>query len=143
MIAGSLINLNKYIGSDDAELILTFIKNININTAQIGSWVNLSDKLRVLLLNKSNYDKGVFEAHTKYKDVHIVINGKDTLHFADHAASTLSKSYDEEADYCLYNSLDLFRIELMPNSFVLVNQEEQHSNQITDSTTLKLVAKIL
>lgn len=142
MISGNIVDLKNYIDAKKAQLIISFLEELKSSDMKIGEWIFLSDDLKVLLLDKSNYVKGVYEAHKVYKDVHIVIKGLDTLHFANQEISNESKVYDEQADYSLFNSEDLFSVKLLPNSFTIINQNEQHTNQIEDSLTLKLVAKI-
>lgn len=142
MISGNIVNLKKHIDADKAKLIASFIENLNLDTAKIGEWIFLSSDLKVLLLDKSNFTEGVFEAHKIYKDAHIVIKGSDTVVFANQQLSKETKAYDNELDYTLYSSKELFKVKLLPESFVLIDENEQHSNQISDSQTLKLVAKI-
>lgn len=142
MIAGNIIDLGKYIDPSQAKAIRSFLDNINLEEPKTGEWIFLTPELKVLLLNKSNFTEGVFESHTIYKDVHIVIKGNDTLYFANHSVSKETKVYDADLDYTLYNSIELYRTNLLAQSFVLIDQYEQHSNQITDNQTLKLVAKI-
>jgi uncharacterized protein, YhcH/YjgK/YiaL family len=84
------------------------------------------------------------EAHQKFIDVHILLEGKETFGWKRTADVKEWKSeYDEEKDCILSDEMADTYIELLPDDFVIVYPEDAHAPNISDGQIRKLVAKVL
>lgn len=142
MITGKIANLEKYIGSIDANIIHRFIDTVKANPAKgIGVWTELDNELRGLILYKSAYKVETFEQHQKYQDIHIVLEGMDQMYFGSETEKNCTTEYVDKDDYALYTSKTIGHINILPNHFALLETFELHSNLIEDENTLKIVIK--
>jgi YhcH/YjgK/YiaL family protein len=142
MILGELSTIGKYIDSKSFDSIMLFINKVKTSDVVIGEWIILGEELKALVLNKSGYNVGVFEAHSVFNDIHIVIDGSDTIYLGDKSRATIKNTYDEIGDYTLYNSHEISSCKLSENSFAFIPKEEIHSNQIEGESSKKIVIKI-
>ncbi len=142
MILGEITDLKNYTALNSYNLILSFIDKVKLNVAPIGEWIFLNEEIKVLVLTKSGYIEGVFEAHTIFNDVHIVIEGSDTIYLGNKSIATISSTYDEKGDYTLYNSQIISSVKMNKNTFAFIPKEEIHTNQIEGDTSKKIVVKL-
>jgi YhcH/YjgK/YiaL family protein len=142
MILGDLKSLEKHLESSPYNLINSFIDQVKKGETPISEWIFLNDEIKVLVLTKSGYNEGVFESHTIYNDVHIVIEGSDTIFFGDKNTAVEKTSYEENGDYTLYNSTIISSVKMNENTFAWIEPGEIHSNQIEGTTSKKIVVKV-
>ena len=86
----------------------------------------------------------MLEGHRKYIDVHILLEGKETIGWTPLSkALCKQKDYDEAKDYLLYADTPSVFIDVNPGEFVIVYPEDLHAPGIGDGKIRKLVAKVL
>ncbi|MBI3519737.1 MAG: YhcH/YjgK/YiaL family protein [Bacteroidetes bacterium] len=142
MILDALPGLKNYVGSKYIDSVLLFIDKVNANEVAIGEWIKIKDDLKAIVLCKSGYIDGVFEAHTEFNDIHIVVDGSDTIYLGDKLSASITKPYDENGDYTLYSSKVISSCKMYKNTFAFIPKEEIHTNQIEDEFSKKIVLKI-
>jgi YhcH/YjgK/YiaL family protein len=142
MILGELETLKNHIELKNFDSIIMFIDKVKANDVVIGEWIILNEELKALVLCKSGYVDGVFESHTVFNDIHIVIDGSDTIYLGDKSQSSIKTPYDEKGDYTLYFSEILTSCKMNKNSFAFIPKEVIHTNQIEGEYSKKIVVKI-
>mgnify|MGYP000197077124 FL=1 len=86
----------------------------------------------------------MLEGHRKYIDVHILLEGKETIGWTPLCKALCKhKDYDEAKDYLLYTDTPSVFIDVNPGEFVIVYPEDLHAPGIGDGKIRKLVAKVL
>lgn len=141
MVVGLLNNLESFIGSTHAKIILDTISNARILNIEFGAWQNLDSNLRVIYLNKDNFIPETFESHKINQDIHVVLEGKDEILVGDPDVANLIKPYDSQLDYALFTSKILKSVPITIGSFVMLELEEIHTNRFLLPTTKKMVFK--
>lgn len=71
-------------------------------------------------------EEGFFEGHKAYIDIHIVIEGEENLGYTPRPNVTISKEYDKEGDYELYDGKVEMLFHLNPQKFLMFFPEEPH-----------------
>lgn len=88
-------------------------------------------------------DQQVLEVHRKYIDVHILLEGKETIGWK--ALEDLEQevqAYDEEKECALYADRPTTYIDLLPGQFAIVFPEDPHAPIIGKGKIRKLIGKI-
>ena len=88
-------------------------------------------------------DQQVLEVHRKYIDVHILLEGKETIGWK--ALEDLEQevqAYDEEKECALYADRPITYIDLLPGQFAIVFPEDPHAPIIGKGKIRKLIGKI-
>lgn len=87
-----------------------------------------------LYMNFANYEThaaetACFEAHRKYADVMVMIEGEETIYVKNTAAlSHITKEYDAEGDYLLADlDADATAVRLPAGSFVVLFPQDAHA----------------
>jgi biofilm protein TabA len=142
MIINQLSNLAAYLENKDYNLVNNFINNFGLNAKAIGKWSMLDDdKLKIIVLDKSNFKENIFEAHRKYQDIHITLRGKDTIYYANSASAMVMTPYIDQDDYELKIGTLSSIVVLHPQTFAILDPGELHTNKIEDNSTIKIVIK--
>lgn len=137
---GTLKELSQYLSINENESINSFIDKYK--DFQLNKWHSLNgDDFKVILLDKDNYEEGLFETHKKYIDIHIVIKGSDSIFLAEEKKIQIINDYNTEFDYCLGKGICKEKLIVKENQFCLLLPEEFHSNKISGRNALKIVAK--
>lgn len=70
-----------------------------------------------------------FEAHRKYADLHLIIEGEELIHMANKVESIPASEYNSELDYELFSSdATISTIQLKKNRFALFMPGEIHKS---------------
>lgn len=141
MFIGNFDELGSHIDQVLFDRIDMFLNQVRSNEVTVGEWIIFDDTIKAIVLISSSYQEGVFEAHTIFKDIHIVLEGNDTLFLGDHLKAAIKTDYDAKGDYTLYDSIAIASIHLNKNTFVLIPQGEMHTNKL-GSASKKVVVKI-
>ena len=117
--------------------------------AEDGKIVLDGDKLFINVqsyTSKPESDCG-FEAHKKYIDIQLILEGEEIIGYESEDKLSLTKEYDESADYMLYSlNGEYDKIRLTRGDFVILFTEEPHAPAIAANTPAhvrKAVVKIL
>lgn len=88
-------------------------------------------------------DKQVLELHRDYIDVHILLEGKETIGWkAIEDLTTETKPYEKEGDCALYADEPTVYADILPGQFVIVYPEDPHAPAIGTGKIRKLIAKV-
>ena len=88
-----------------------------------------------------------FEAHKKYIDIQLILEGEEIIGYESADKLTVTKEYDGSADYMLYAlNGEYDKIRLTRGDFVILFTEEPHAPAIAADTPIpvrKAVVKVL
>jgi len=120
-----------------------FLKNLDFEVLQPGR-NDLSDGLFAM---RQEYDTrlradGVWEAHRKYADIQFVAGGAELCGCTSLSRATVSKAYDEAADYALFTGEGAF-FELREGHFALFLPQDLHMPCIAIDETPAKVRKVV
>lgn len=84
------------------------------------------------------------EVHRRYIDVHILLEGSETIGWKDLADTTGEvHAYDAEGDFALYADRPAGYVTLHPGQFLIAMPEDAHAPLIGEGKIDKLIAKVL
>ena len=87
--------------------------------------------------------KRLLELHHDYIDVHILLEGKETIGWkALEELKVERQAYDKKSDCALYGDVPTTFINLLPGQFVIVSPEDPHAPAIGKGWIRKLIAKV-
>ncbi|WP_455996648.1 YhcH/YjgK/YiaL family protein [Phocaeicola barnesiae] len=88
-------------------------------------------------------DKQVLELHREYIDVHILLEGKETIGWKAIEDLTQEKQpYQAEGDCALYTDKPTTYVNLLPGQFAIVFPEDPHAPVIGEGKIRKLIGKV-
>ena len=88
-------------------------------------------------------EKQVLELHHDYIDVHILLEGKETIGWkAIEDLTDQVKPYEKDGDCALYSDRPTAWAELTPGQFMIVFPEDPHAPIIGEGKIRKLIAKV-
>ena len=101
-----------------------------------------------LFINNSNptcvtADKQVLEVHRDYIDIHILLEGQETVGWkALEDLTQETKAYEKEGDCALYADRPTTYVTLQPGQFLIVYPEDPHAPIIGEGKIRKLIGKV-
>lgn len=101
-----------------------------------------------LFINNSNptcvtVDQQVLEVHRDYIDVHILLEGQETVGWkALEDLTQETKAYEKEGDCALYADRPTTYVTLQPGQFLIVYPEDPHAPIIGEGKIRKLIGKV-
>lgn len=101
-----------------------------------------------LFINNSNptcvtADHQVLEVHRDYIDVHILLEGQETVGWkALEDLTQETKAYEKEGDCALYADRPTTYVTLQPGQFLIVYPEDPHAPIIGEGKIRKLIGKV-
>lgn len=132
MIFDKIENINRY-GLDFCK----YLSNENIKSFKKGRFDIDGEFLFGIGIeyDTSDNNQGVWEAHRKYLDIHIVIEGVEKIDICDINNSKSVKEYED--DYELFNAEPQNSINLFPGYFLILYPNEVHrtgriSNEVSN-----------
>ena len=98
-----------------------------------------------LFINNSNptcvtADQQVLEVHRDYIDVHILLEGQESVGWK--ALEDLTQAYEKEGDCALYADRPTTYVTLQPGQFLIVYPEDPHAPIIGEGKIRKLIGKV-
>lgn len=85
----------------------------------------------------------VLEVHRRYLDVHILLEGEETIGWSPLAELKEEKqAYDAEADCALYTDRPSIYVTLRPGQWLMAWPEDAHAPVIGQGKIRKLIAKV-
>lgn len=125
MIFDRIENINSY--GIELNFVTDFLKENTFISGRTD--IEKSEKFCLGLEYKTKAaDGGLWEAHRKYLDIHVVFSGEELVHIADISQSTSTKEYEE--DYELFNSAVEHVIHLKPGYFLILFPHEVHKTGV-------------
>jgi len=83
----------------------------------------------------------LWEAHQKFLDVHLILEGEERVHITDISSMTESKAYDPEHDYALFTGEAQQELVLRKKDFLVLFPNEVHrtSVRVTSPAAVKKI----
>lgn len=128
MIYDQLDNLKKYQGiHPNIKLVVDFLEKTNIDSLVLGRNDILEDEVFLMLQENDLSDTytGHYEYHKKYLDLHITIEGEETMFYGFDKNEEI-KPYDAKDDYGLVTCHQKQSFLIPKNYFVLFLTKEAH-----------------
>ena len=86
----------------------------------------------------------VLEMHRRYIDVHILLEGSETVGWKPLAEiKNITKDYDAEGDYMLSDDRPTAYVDMTPGDVLIVWPEDPHAPVIGNGEIRKLIGKVL
>lgn len=125
--------------------LFAYVKSHDLLHAELGRIEIDGDNLFINNVNPECVarDKQVLELHRDYIDVHILLQGNETIGWkATEDLINEVKSYEKEGDCALYSDTPTTYVDVNPGEFVLVYPEDAHAPVIGEGKIRKLIAKV-
>jgi YhcH/YjgK/YiaL family protein len=91
---------------------------------------------------KSDFE-GVLEVHREWIDIHIPLTDDEIIAFKEISeCKNLTKEYDPENDYALYDEEDISQLTLAKGYFAIIDPTIAHMAMLGEGSMAKLVFKI-
>lgn len=122
-----------------------FVKSNDLLHKELGRIEIEGDSL---FINNSEVDalskeEQVLEVHRKYIDIHILLEGKETIGWLPTDEAVDEKhSFDCENDFALYSDKPASYIDMRPGDFLVVYPEDAHAPIIGEGKIRKLIVKV-
>ena len=89
--------------------------------------------------------EGLWEAHKKYLDVHLILEGEEEIHISDIVHCSATMAFDYENDYQLFDASMEQEVTLKKGDFLALYPNEVHKTGVKVTETVgvkKVVFKI-
>lgn len=148
MIYSNLKYIDTYKGIHaNLDKAIDYLMNADLATLSLGR--NEVDGDRVYI-NRFQYEtipmaEGIFEAHKKYLDIHILLSGREAMGICDVVKMTIEKE-DEANDYVLGEGPMEQKINLEPGDAIVAFPHDAHMVKLESSGICavdKVVVKVL
>lgn len=141
MIVDFIENIDKY--ENIPSNVIEFLKTLSCET-QTGHYeLNASAYVNVDEYKTKPIENCKFEAHKKYIDIQMLIEGEEELDILPVEGLKVSEEYNEERDIMFFENPQELpdKIQLKPFKFVLIYPEEGHRPQMNSGSESKKVKK--
>lgn len=121
-------------------------KNTDWFATELGKKEIDGEKLFIINSNPECLSKEnqVLEYHKKYLDIHILLEGEETIGWKSlDDCQNEKKAFDTTDDYGLFNDTPTTYVKLQPSQFAIVYPEDAHAPIIGEGKIRKLVIKIM
>ena len=112
------------------DVVKDFFSNpVNWDDVKHGDKKKLEENISVVFLaaNGSDEWKNILEAHQKFYDLHCTAEGNDIIVSKPVAdCDNVKTTYNEEADYALYNEMPIDTVEVPAGSYCLIPPADAH-----------------
>lgn len=127
------------------QTLFEYVKTHDLLHAELGRIEIKGDELFINNVNPEcvAVEKQVLELHRDYIDVHILLEGAETIGWkAIEDLVTETKPYEKEGDCALFSDAPTTFVDLLPGQFVIVYPEDPHAPVIGQGKIRKLIAKV-
>lgn len=125
--------------------LFDYVKTHDLLHTELGRIVIEGDNLFINNVNPEcvSADKQVLELHRDYIDVHILLEGAETIGWkAIEDLTTETKPYEKEGDCALFSDAPTTFVDMLPGQFVIVYPEDPHAPVIGQGKIRKLIGKV-
>ena len=125
--------------------LFDYVKSHDLLNEPTGRIVLDGDNLFInnVTLDGIQQDKQPLEVHRQYIDVHILLEGEETIGWKPlENLENEIKSYDNDSDSALYSDKAATFVKIAPGEFVVVFPEDPHAPAIGDGKIRKLIAEV-
>jgi len=138
---GRYESLNKHF-----KTLIEYLGKHDLLSEELGKIVIDGDDVFVnnIKVNGVSADTQVLEMHKKYIDVHILLEGKETIGIkALNKIAAFSKEYDPSGDYMLSEEKPDSYVEMTPGDIIICFPEDAHAPAIGEGEIRKAIAKVI
>lgn len=137
MIFDKIENLVKY--AFDLQFILEDLLKGNFESGRYN--IEGDNKLGIDLAYKTiDGNKALWEAHRKYLDIHVIIEGEEIIQVADISTMVSSKAYKD--DYELFEGKPQHTIHLKKGDFLILFPNEVHKTGLKVGGPISVKKKV-
>lgn len=125
--------------------LFDYVKSHNLLEAPLGRIEVDGDNVFInnSLAEGVERDAQVLEIHRKYIDVHILLQGNETIGWKPLSAiERITKPYDEEGDCELSDDRPTAFVDMLPGQVLVVYPEDPHAPVIGKGKIRKLIGKV-
>jgi len=124
-----------------------FLLETDLNTLSLGKHTIKGEEIFGIVqeYNTKTKEEAVLEAHRKYIDIQCIIEGEENFGVVSFANQKITKEYDSEKDYALFEDETSF-IKLKKGSFIILFPQDLHRPCVeigSSKPVKKIVLKIL
>ena len=146
MITDRLSNIHKY--SEISKNVSDFLESLTQDTPTGHYEIDENSFANIDEYNTKPIEICKFEAHKKYIDIQMLLDGKEQLDYLPFDNLKVSEEYDEKRDVMFFENTSetIDSITLEPFKFAFIYPHEAHKPQISTNTpqrVKKVVVKIL
>ncbi len=143
MITDNMENISKY--SEITNDIAEFLKSLSVNTPAGHYKINYRAYANVDVYNTKQIEDCKFEAHKKYIDIQMILEGTEQLDFTYAYGLLVSVPYDGMRDVMFFENPErtVDSIMLEPQKFAFIFPHEAHKPQICIDGVSKPVKKVV
>ena len=126
--------------------LFDYVKTHDLLHAELGRIEIDGERLYINNVNPECVapEKQVLELHRDYIDVHILLEGTETIGWkALEDLQNEVKAYSEEEECALYSDVPTAYVNLLPGQFLIVYPEDPHAPIIGQGRIRKLIAKVM
>lgn len=129
------------------EMALDFLADIDLSKFKPGKTELIGESVFVNAMEKetSREENALWESHESYMDIHFMLNGIETIYYAEEQHMKVDKPYDEANDCTLYTGGMGMEVPVPENGFVVFFPGEIHKAMVArdkPAIAQKLVVKI-
>ncbi len=127
--------------------LLSQIKDFDVKNYQKGKFNISGDTFFGIGLeyNTKNETECLWEAHKKYLDIHLILEGEEIINISETSTMKPTMDFDLENDYCLFEGKKQQTICLQKGEFLALYPNECHQTAVKTeevSSVKKIVFKI-
>ena len=122
-----------------------YVKSHNLLDAPLGRIEVEGDDLFISNSNPEcvKVDRQVLEVHRKYIDIHVLLEGEETVGWKPLSdCRNETKPYNEDADCALYDEQAATYVKMQPGQILIVWPEDAHAPVIGEGKIRKLIIKV-
>ena len=126
--------------------LINYLKGHNLLYEDLGKIAVDGEKVYInnIKVEGISADAQVLEMHRKYIDVHILLEGRETIGIkALSKIATFSKAYDEMSECALSQERADCYIEMTPGDILICFPEDAHAPAIGNAVIRKAIAKVI
>ena len=144
-----LVNINDFNGYGSLnpyfKALADYLGSHDLLATELGRIVIDGDNLFINNVKTEGIpaEKQVLEMHKRYIDVHILLEGSETIGIkATRKVASFSKEYDEAGDYMLSEEMADCYIQMHPGDMMICFPEDAHAPAIGSGVIRKAIAKV-
>jgi len=146
MVLSNINDFSKYEAlNKHFKTLIDYLGKHDLLSEELGKIVIDGDNVFInnIKVDGVSADAQVLEMHKKYIDVHILLEGKETIGIKSlHKIAAFSKEYDESGDYMLSDEKADSYVEMTPGDIIICFPEDAHAPAISDGVIRKAIAKV-
>ncbi|MDD5070868.1 MAG: YhcH/YjgK/YiaL family protein, partial [Candidatus Omnitrophica bacterium] len=146
MIIDKISNWQSYPFGPAWKLSFDFLKSVTVDSAEKKYKIQNDEVFASVTSYKTRApENSLLEAHRKFVDVHLVVDGGEIIECFSSDGLVISSIYDEGKDAQFYKRVSpgLVRVQLLPGSFITFFPDEVHMPSLMINGKSETVKKVV